>query len=199
MVRDRDAGSELAVDVQTAHRAGVDAELAGGDQDAVARRRLDGDLVERGVEVEERGAGGRLIEVVVGVGGAGDSGRGHRRGRWSGVGERAVGGGGAAGIDVVGEVLATVADDAKPVGGGVEVDPERRSGERHRELVDEGRYRGAGVDHEHAAAVSDAIQSAVLHAVVDPDQLGVVAVAAADLDSPRSRDERGAFERNRTR
>ncbi len=84
--------------------------------------------------------------------------------------------------EVVGQVLAGVADDAEPVGGRVEVDPERGSRERDRELADEGRDRGVGVDHEHAAAVADAVEHAVLHPVVDPDQLGVVAVSALNLD-----------------
>ena len=126
-------------------------------------------------------AGRGLIQIVVRVRSASDACRRHGRRRRRGVGQRAVRDGDASGIHIVRKVLARVADDAEPVGGGIEVDPERRAHQRNRQGVDELCLGCRRVDGIHAAAVADTVQLPVLHAEVDADESGVVAHQALHI------------------
>ena len=72
IVDDGDALPQLRVVVEADRGTGGDGQLAGRDQRAVVGRRLDRYLIERAVNVEQRGVG-IGVEVIVRVGGAGDA------------------------------------------------------------------------------------------------------------------------------
>ena len=116
VIGDRHAPLEAAVDVEPGHHVRIESKLAGRHEDAVAWRRLDRDLVHHRIHIEERRRRRGLIQVVVRVRGAGDTGCRNWSGRWCCVGQRTVGDRHTPRIHVVRQVLARVADDAEAVG-----------------------------------------------------------------------------------
>ena len=177
LVAHGDPAAKAAVDVEPGRFARIDGEFAGRAERAVVRGRLRSDLVERGIKVEQRGRRAE-IQVVVRVGRADDP-QGGRR--WN-VGQRPIDERGAARVDIVPEVLAGVADDAEPIGRGVEVHAERGAVERHRQGAHQRARRGHRIECIDASGVADPVEQPVLHPVVDADQAGVARQARDGAD-----------------
>ena len=153
IVVDCHALTQLRVVVEADRGAGIDGQLAGRDQRAVVGRRLDRYLIERGVDVVQRGV--RIgVEVIVRVGGASDAEGGGARVVQRLVGlrhehERAG--------ERVTKILPRIADDPQSVGGGVEVHAERNALERDGELVHLECLRRVRVDRVDASAIAEAV------------------------------------------
>ena len=144
-----------------------------GDERAGVGRGLDRDLVQRGVEVEQRGRGVG-VEVVVGVrrradpGGracvGGRVGERRRRRSWR-----------RRGVTLWRRFWPVSLTTRRRSAAGLKSTPNVRAGERDGQLADLGGLAPFGRQRVDAARVADAVQLAVLHPEVDADELGVAA------------------------